>query len=69
MSLDILTPQVFSETSKISERLLLERLHKLEVGIDAIKTSQLHQHKKVISLWLFLTVVLVGVLGRVLNFV
>lgn len=69
MSLDILTPQVFSETSKASETLLLERLHKLEVGIDAIKTSQLHQHKKLISLWLLSTVVLAGVLGRVLNFV
>lgn len=69
MSLDILTPQVFSETSKISERLLLERLDKLEVGIDAIKTSQLHQNKKVIRLWLFSTVMLVVVLGRVLNFV
>lgn len=68
-SLDILTPKVFLETSKISETLFLERLHKLEVGIDAIKTSQLHQHKKLISLWLLSTVVLVGVFGRVLNLV
>ncbi len=63
MSLDILTPQVFSETSKASETLLLERLNKLEGGIDAVNAGQLQRHKNLMRLWLLSTVVLLGALA------
>lgn len=63
MSLDILTPQVFSETSKASETLILERLHKIEGEIDSATAAQLQSNKRLMRLWLLSTVLLLGALA------